>query len=91
MAKLIVFHMERCPNCPLAKKVARKVAEELGLEYQEIDVEEDMITALQYSVASTPSIALEFDGKAEVLFRSEVPDEKELREAVEQLLGTQEA
>jgi len=81
-AKLIVFHMERCPNCPLAKKVARKVAEEHGLEYQEIDVEEDMITALQCGVASTPSIAIEVNGSVEVLFRSEVPQENQLKEAV---------
>ncbi len=87
MAKLIVFHMERCPNCPLAKKVAKKVADELGLEYEEIDVEEDMITALQYSVASTPSIAVEDGNKSEVLFRSEVPDENTLKEAVRQMLG----
>ncbi len=86
MAKLIVFHMERCPNCPLAKKVAKEVAEELGLDYEEVDIEEDMIRALQCGVASTPSIALE-NGRVEVLFRSEVPDAETLKRAVKEILG----
>lgn len=76
--KLIVFTMKNCPNCPYAKKVAKEVAEELNLQYEEIDVEKDMITALQYNVASTPSIALD----EEVLFRSEVPTKDELLRAV---------
>ena len=81
--KLIVFTKKDCPNCPNAKKIAKEVAEELGLEFEEIDVEKDLITALQYNVASTPSIAL----GEEVLFRGEVPTKEELKKAVQSLLG----
>jgi glutaredoxin len=81
--KLIVFTKKDCPNCPNAKKIAKEVAEELGLEFEEIDVEKDLITALQYNVASTPSIAL----GEEVLFRGEVPTKEELKKAIQNLLG----
>ena len=81
--KLIVFTKKDCPNCPNAKKIAKEVAEELGLEFEEIDIEKDLITALQYNVASTPSIAL----GEEVLFRGEVPTKDELKKAIQSVLG----
>ena len=83
--KLLLFTMEKCPNCPLAKKVIREVAEETGIEFEEIDVEKDMLKALQYSVASTPSIVLLRNGDYEVLFRSEVPSKEELVRAIKAL------
>ena len=81
MPKLIVFVKKDCPKCPLAKKVAKEVAKELGLEYEEIDIEKDMVTALMFNVISTPSIA--FD--EEVLFRGEVPDKQQLIKMVKRL------
>lgn len=83
--KLLLFTMEKCPNCPLAKKVAKEVAEELGIELEEVDVEKDRLKALQYSVASTPSLVLVKNGDYEVLFRSEVPGREELVRAIKAL------
>ncbi len=80
--KVVVFTKKDCPNCPYAKKIAKEVAEELGLEFEEIDVEKDLITALQYNVASTPSIAF----GEEVLFRGEVPTKEELKREIERLI-----
>ena len=80
--KLIVFTKKDCPNCPHAKQIAKQVAEELGLEFEEIDIEKNLITALQYNVASTPSIAL----GDEVLFRGEVPTKEELKRMVQNAL-----
>jgi len=79
---LIVFTKKWCPNCPLAKKVARKVADELGLMYKEVNIDDDILTALRYSVASTPSIVLAWNDDYDVLFRSEVPSEEELRASI---------
>ncbi len=76
--KLIVFTKKNCPNCPLAKKVCEEVSKELGIELEVVDVESDMIRALQSGVASTPSIVVETDNGCEVLFRSEVPSREEL-------------
>ena len=83
MPKLIVFVKKDCPQCPLAKKVAKEVAKELGLEYEEINIEKDMISALMYNVISTPSIALD----DEVLFRGEIPDKKELVKTIKRIMG----
>jgi len=82
MHKLVVFIKKDCPKCPLAKKVAKEVAKELGLEYEEIDIEKDMITALMFNVISTPSIA--FD--EEVLFREVVPTADELKREILKLM-----
>jgi glutaredoxin len=81
--KLIVFTKNDCPNCPNAKQIAKDVAETLGLDFEEVDVEKDLITALQYNVASTPSIALE----DEVLFRGEVPTREELIKEIKRIIG----
>jgi len=83
MPKLIVFVKKDCPQCPMAKQIAKEVAEELDLEYEEIDIEKDMITALMYNVISTPSIAL----NEEVLFRGEIPDKKELVKTIKRIMG----
>ncbi len=80
--KLIVFTKKDCPQCPKAKEIAREVAEELGIELEEVDIEKDLITALQYNVASTPSIAL----GEEVLFRGEVPRKEDLRREILKLI-----
>ena len=82
MHKLVVFIKKDCPQCPLAKKVAKEVAKELGLEYKEIDIEEDMITALMYNVISTPSIAYD----EELLFRGEVPTKDKLKREILKLM-----
>ncbi len=80
--KLIVFTKKDCPQCPNAKAIAKEVAEELGLEYEEIDIEKDLITALQFNVASTPSIAF----GDEVLFRGEVPTKEQLKQEILKLM-----
>ena len=76
--KLTVYYGKNCPNCPSAKKVAGAVAKENGCEYEEKDIEESMIEALQLQIASTPSIVLD----DEVLFRSTIPSREELLEEI---------
>jgi glutaredoxin len=63
--KIQVFTAKKCPRCPGAKEVCKEVARSKNLEYEEIDIEENMIDALQKQIASTPSIVLDDD----VLFR----------------------
>ena len=82
MKKLIVFTKKDCPQCPLAKQIAKEVAKELGLKYEEVDIEKDLVTALMYNVISTPSIALD----EEVIFRGEVPDKQQLKNRILYLL-----
>lgn len=78
--KLILYTAKNCPNCPSAKKIVKEVAQELdmreGIDYviKNVDEENNMIEALTYQIASTPSIVI--DGKAE--FRGEVPKKEDL-------------
>lgn len=73
--KLIVFTQENCPNCPVAKKSAEKVCEELNIPLEIIDVKE-LSEELEFEllknqiyIASTPTIIAvgEDDMKALVL------------------------
>jgi glutaredoxin len=77
--KLTVFTGKKCPKCPMAKELCQEVADELKLEYQEIDVEDNMFEALQNQVASTPTIL--FEGN--LLFRDAAPSKDELLKAIE--------
>jgi glutaredoxin len=77
--KILVYYGKNCPKCPAAKKVCQQVAKEKKLQYEEVDIEEHMIEALQMQIASTPSIVLD----DEVLFRGEIPTKEELVKEVE--------
>ena len=77
--KLTVYSGKSCPKCPAAKKVCQQVAKEKNIDFEERDIEEHMIEALQLQIASTPSIV--FDG--EVLFRSAAPSKEELMKEIE--------
>ena len=72
--KLSVYTGPSCPKCPPAKELCKAVAEEMGLDYEEVNIEENMIEALQMQIASTPSIVIDED----VVFRSNIPEKEEL-------------
>lgn len=76
--RLTVYSGKNCPKCPAAKKVCKEVAEEKKIKYEEKDIEDNMIEALQLQIASTPSIVLD----NEVLFRSEAPSKEELTKEI---------
>jgi len=76
--KVSVYTGPNCPKCPPAKDLCKGVAEEMGLDYEEVNIEENMIEALQKQIASTPSIVLDED----VVFRSDVPSKESLIEEI---------
>lgn len=80
-----VFTLKTCPNCPMAKKIAREVAEKFRVEFIEIDVgtPEGQIEGLMYQIMSTPSIAID----NEVVARGEVLKKEELEKKVREKLG----
>ena len=83
--ELKVFVMKTCPNCPEAKKIAKEVAGELGLQYVEIDIgtPEGQLEGLMHQVASTPSIAL----GEEVIARGRLLSREELVEEIRRRMG----
>ena len=60
--QVMLFTKKDCPNCPQAKRVVEEVSGELGQEIEvatfDLDNEEDLITALQNQVMSTPAIVV---------------------------------
>ncbi len=81
-----VFVMPRCPKCPAAKAIARRVAEKYGLKYVEVDLStpDGELEALMYNVCSTPSIAIGDD----VVVRGDLlPEEALEREVLRRLRG----
>ena len=82
--ELKVFVMERCPKCPKAKEIAKRVAAKYGLKYVEIrlDTPEGEIEGLMHNVVSAPSIAL----GDEVLVRGELLPEDVLEAEVRRRL-----
>jgi len=82
MTRLKLFVADNCPKCPSAKKVFNEVIEELRLKEGEdysilnIDEGDNLITALQYQIASTPSIVVD----NEVVSVGEVPSKRDLLE-----------
>jgi len=88
--ELKVFTMANCPRCPLAKEIARRVAEKLGVRLVEVrlDTPDGEIEGLMYNVVSTPSIAF----GDEVLVRGDVlPEEVLEREVRRRLVRADEA
>lgn len=77
--KLQVYYGKQCPRCPAAKKICKEVAKEKNLEYEEINIEEHMIEALQKQIASTPSIVL----NDQVIFRGVIPTKEQLEKEVD--------
>lgn len=73
--KLEVFTSQSCPYCPMAVEAAKKAKEELGdaIEFEHLDVNENMDKVRQYQIMSVPTIVI--DG--EVAFVG-APDAEEL-------------
>jgi len=86
--KLEVFTSKTCPHCPSAVTVAQKVKEQLGdeLDFQHLDVDENIDKVRQYQLMSIPTIVI--DGKIAFIG---APSEEELLQSIKkrQLLNSQ--
>ncbi len=80
--KIQVYTGANCPKCPPAKEVAKRLCEEKGFEFEELNMEENMIDALQKQIASTPSIVIDDD----VVFRGTAPEYEDLKKEAEKRL-----
>lgn len=75
-----LFTSKNCPKCPAAKEIVSRVAKELGMklgidyEILSIDEGENLISALKYQIASTPSFVID----EEAVFIGIVPSKREL-------------
>jgi small redox-active disulfide protein 1 len=58
--KLEVFTSQSCPYCPMAVSVAEEMVKEFGdqLDYQHLDVNENMEKVREYQIMSVPTVVL---------------------------------
>ncbi len=75
--------MPECPKCPAAKELVKEVGKDFDIDIDEVDLEKDAITGLQYGVASTPSVAV----NEELISRGEVPEREVLIAEIKRALG----
>lgn len=83
VVKLEVYTSQTCPHCPAAKEVAQKVKDALGddLDYQPLDVSENMDKVREYGIMSVPTLII--DG--EIAFIG-APSEEELMQKIKSKL-----
>ena len=72
--KLTVYTLKNCPRCPAAKELCSKIAKERNLNYEEIDIQDNIIEAFSRQIVSAPSIEINED----VVFRGQLPTKEEL-------------
>ncbi|MDD6534124.1 MAG: thioredoxin family protein [Methanosphaera sp.] len=84
VVKLEVYTSQTCPFCPRAVAAAEKVVEKFGdqVEYEHLDVAENMDKVQQYEIMSVPTVII--DG--EVAFVG-APTARNLAEKVKEKLG----
>ncbi|MBS7287901.1 MAG: glutaredoxin family protein [Candidatus Freyarchaeota archaeon] len=83
--KLLVFTQKNCPNCPVAKKSAEKVGEELHIPVEVIDITElpeeleFELLKNQIYIASTPAIVAVEENNMRVLVLGDPVSYEELK------------
>ena len=80
--KLKVFTQPKCPSCPAAKKLAKKIEKEglLPVEWFDVSEVDGLAEASFHSVLATPGLILVNEAGQEIAsWRGQVPKEAELR------------
>jgi len=85
--KVEVFSSPGCSKCGQAKKVLRKLAEEIGggrIDWREVNVLEELDYAVNLGVLSTPAIAIDGD-----LTFTGLPSVRKLRSELDRRIAVQ--
>ncbi len=81
--KIKIFWQENCPNCTKAKDLGKILAEELEVQYYNVNTVDGLSEACLYQVMSTPTIILVSENKEEIeSWRGIVPEIDYIREKV---------
>lgn len=71
-------------NCVEQKKILNKIKEENGIDFKEVDIENDDITPRFFQVKALPTISLVSNGK-EVFYKKGLAKEKVLQKALKKM------
>ncbi|MEE8403468.1 MAG: thioredoxin family protein [Candidatus Hydrothermarchaeaceae archaeon] len=81
--RVTVFTMPECPKCPAVKELVEEIRKDLDIDIDEVDLQKDRITGLQYGVASTPSVAV----NEKLISRGDIPDRDVLIAEIKRAIG----
>lgn len=90
--KLLVFVSSRCPHCPKAESIVKKIVPEYykhGLEFQKIRIKtsEGKQLSREFNIMSMPTILMLDDNGVETQRIIGVPSENNLKNKIESELG----
>jgi len=79
--KLKLFTKKDCPNCPAAKKVVKELeADEIFIEYFDVETIDGMTEASFYMAMATPTAVLVDDSGKEIdSWRGQPPNAEKVR------------
>jgi hypothetical protein len=82
MGSVKIFTRARCPKCPAAKEVGKKLeGEGVSVSQYDLDTMDGLAEASFYSILSTPSLVIEDEQEREVIvWRGRVPTLGEVRQ-----------
>ncbi len=91
-AELLLFVSSKCPHCPRAEEVAKRVAPryyKYGLEFRKIRTRtgEGKKLSAMYGIQGTPTIILLDDKGTEIKRMVGVPREETMKASIERALG----
>lgn len=67
MLKLLLFTSDTCPDCKIMKNLLSDLKSKIKFDLMEINISVDLTTALQYQVATVPTlIMIEFIDKPQM-------------------------
>jgi len=63
MIKLKIFYSQRCPYCPDALELTRKISHLLDINLEEVDVTNSIDTLVKEKILGVPTVILYDDGR----------------------------
>ena len=79
-----IFWQEKCPNCPPAKELGKKLEEEgIKVEYHNVKEVDGLTVATLFGVMSTPSVAVTEGDNEIASWKGEVPKIEEVKKHIE--------
>lgn len=82
--EVLIFWQEKCPNCPPAKALGKKL-EEMGVKvkYCNTRTPDGLAEATMFGVMSTPAVTIAEGDNEIVSWKGEVPDIEEVKKHLE--------
>lgn len=81
--KLLKFYATWCGPCKALSMTMNRMADKITVPVEEIDIDQDMATAVKYQVRGVPTLVLVDDTGAEIKRQAGAPNENQLLQFLE--------